>query len=116
MNEFLKNNHPCELDNKELNNFNTNDEISEIKLFNRDGADLRLVSEDGLLWRFKVDIEHKYILEYMRYGLEKDNRTICMIDPSGGPYLTIGSKIGQDFVIDAFVELDEELLIHTNCI
>ena len=114
MNEFLKNNHPCELDNKELNNFNTNDEISEIKLFNRDGADLRLVSEDGLLWKFKVDIKHKYVLEYMRYGLEKDNRTICMIDPSGGPYLTIGSKIGQDFVIDAFVELDGECLIHTN--
>jgi hypothetical protein len=114
MNEFLKNNHPCELDNKELNNFNTTDEIQEIKLFNRDGADLRLVSEDGLLWRLKVDIEHKYILEYMRYGLEKDNRTICMIDPSGGPYMTIGTKIGQDFVIDAFVELDGECLIHTN--
>ena len=114
MNEFLKNNHPCELDNKELNNFNTNGKILEIKLFNRDGADLRLISEDGLLWKFKVDIEHKYILEYMRYGLEKDNRTICMIDPSGGPYMTIGTKIGQDFVIDAFVELDGECLIHTN--
>ena len=50
----------------------------------------------------------------MRYGLEKDNRTICMIDPSGGPYMTIGTKIGQDFVIDAFVELDGECLIHTN--
>lgn len=114
MNEFLKNNHPSELDNKELNNFNTKDEIPEIKLFNRDGANLRLVSEDGLLWRFKVDNEHKYVLEYMRYGLEKDNRTICMIDPSGGPYMTIGTKIGQDFVIDAFVELDGECLIHTN--
>lgn len=86
----------------------------EIKLYNRDGADLRLVSEDGLLWRFKVDTEHQYVLEYMRYGLENDNRTICMIDPSGGPYLTIGSKIGQDYVIDAFIELDGEYLIHTN--
>ena len=88
--------------------------MNEIKLFNRDGADLRLVSEDGLLWRFKVDAEHKYVLEYMRYGFEKDNRTIYMIDPSGGPYMTIGTKIGQDFVIDAFVELDGECLIHTN--
>jgi len=88
--------------------------MNEIKLFNRDGANLRLVSEDGLLWRIKVDIEHKYVLEHMRYGLEKDNKTICMLDPSGGPYMTIGTKIGKDYIIDAFVELDEELLIHTN--
>ena len=85
----------------------------EIKLFNRDGADLYLVSEDENLWRFKVDDEHYYILEYMRYGIEKDGKTICMIDPSGGPYLTKGSKIGNDFVIDAFVEVDDECLIHT---
>lgn len=88
--------------------------MNEIKLFNRDGADLKLVSEDGLLWKFKVDTEHKYVLEYMRYGFEKDNRTICMIDPSGGPYLTIGTKVGQDYVIDAFIELNDELMVHTN--
>lgn len=114
MNEFLKNNHPCELDNKELNNFNVKNEIQEIKLFNRDGANLRLVSEDGLLWKFKVDTEHKYVLEYMRYGLENDNKTICMIDPSGGPYMTIGAKLNEKYVIDAFVEIDGECMIHTN--
>ena len=114
MNEILKNNHPCELDKCKSNDLNVNNKINEIKLFNRDGADLRLVSEDGLLWRIKVDTEHQYVLEYMRYGLENDNKTICMIDPSGGPYLTIGSKIGQDYVIDAFIELDGEYLIHTN--
>jgi hypothetical protein len=37
-----------------------------------------------------------------------------MVDPSGGPYMTIGTRIGKDFIIDAFIELDEELLIHTN--
>ncbi len=88
--------------------------MSEIKLFNRDGANLKLVSEDEKLWKFEVDTEHKYILEYMRYGLEDDNRTICMVDPSGGPYMTIGTRIGKDFIIDAFIELDGELLIHTN--
>ena len=86
----------------------------EIKLFNRDGADLRLVSEDEKLWKFKVDKKHTYVLEYMRYGLEKDNKTICMMDPSGGPYLTIGSRIGKDFIIDAFLEVDDECMIHTN--
>ena len=86
----------------------------EIKLFNRDGADLRLVSEAENLWKFKVDKKHEYVLEYMRYGIEKDNKTISMIDPSGGPYLTIGSKIGNDYIIDAFVEVDNECMIHTN--
>lgn len=114
MNEFLKNNHTCELDNCKSNDLNVNNKINEIKLFNRDGADLRLVSEDEQLWQFQVDDKHKYVLEYMRMGLESDNKTINMMDPSGGPYLTIGSKIGKDFVIDAFVELDGEYLIHTN--
>ena len=86
----------------------------EIKLFNRDGADLRLISDDEKLWKFKVDKKHAYVLEYMRYGIEKDNKTITMIDPSGGPYLTIGSKIGNDYIIDAFVEVDDECMIHTN--
>ena len=85
-----------------------------IKLYNRDGADLRLISEDEKLWKFKVDKKHAYIFEYMRYGLEKDNKTINMMDPSGGPYLTIGSRIGKDFIIDAFLEVDGECLIHTN--
>jgi hypothetical protein len=86
----------------------------EIKLFNRDGADLRLVSEDEKLWTFKVDKKHDYILEYMRYGLENDNKTINMMDPAGGPYLTIGTRIGKDFIIDAFLEVDGECMIHTN--
>lgn len=88
--------------------------MKEIKLYNRDGADLLLISEDDKLWRFKVDTKHKYIFEFMRYGLEEDNKTINMIDPSGGPYLTIGSKIGKDYIIDAFLEVDGEYMIHTN--
>lgn len=87
--------------------------MEEIKLFNRDGADLRLISEDKKLWKFKVDKKHAYVLEYMRYGVEKDGRTICMMDPSGGPYLTIGTKLGKDYIIDAFLEVDDECMIHT---
>ena len=114
MNEFLKNNYPSELDNKKLNNFNVSEKISEIKLFNRDNGNLKLISEDGKTWKFNVDEKHKYILEFMRYGLDDDNETINMVDPSGGPYLTIGSKIGNDLIINSFTEVDGELLIHTN--
>ena len=86
----------------------------EIKLFNRDGANLRLVSEDEKLWQFKVDLKHQYIFDHMRYELAEDNKTIQMLDPSGGPYLTIGTKLNNDYVIDAFIELDGILYIHTN--
>ena len=88
--------------------------MNEIKLFNGDGADLRLVSEDEKLWEFTVDDKHNYVLQHIRIGFEDDNKTICMIDPSDGPYLTIGTKIGQDFIIDAFIELDNKLMVHTN--
>jgi hypothetical protein len=88
----------------------------EIKLYNRDGADLRLVSDDELLWRFKVDKEHLYVLEYIRVGYMEDNKTIDMIDPSGGPYLSIGTKLNEKYIIDAFVDIDNELMIHTNSI
>jgi len=86
----------------------------EIQLFNRDGADLKLISEDEKLWEFIVDNKHNYVLQHIRIGFEHDNKTICMIDPVGGPYMTIGTKIGQDFVIDAFIELDDKLMVHTN--
>lgn len=87
--------------------------MKEIKLFNRDGADLRLVSEDGILWKFDVDKEHKYVLEYMRCGFENDNKTINMMDPSGGPYLSIGQRLSKDYIIDAFVEIGGKYMIRT---
>lgn len=87
--------------------------MKEIKLFNRDGANLRLVSEDGILWKFNVDKEHEYVLEYMRCGFENDNKTIIMIDPSGGPYLSKGQRLSKDYIIDAFVEIDGKYMIRT---
>lgn len=87
--------------------------MKEIKLFNRDGANLRLVSEDGILWKFNVDKEHEYVLEYMRCGFENANKTIIMIDPSGGPYLSKGQRLSKDYIIDAFVEIDGKYMIRT---
>lgn len=87
--------------------------MKEIKLFNRDGANLRLVSEDGILWKFNVDKEHEYVLEYMRCGFENGNKTIIMMDPSGGPYLSKGQRLSKDYIIDAFVEIDGEYMIRT---
>ena len=91
-----------------------NDEIlNKIKLFNRDGANLNLISEDGTLWAFNVDEKHKYIFEYCRVGYNNDNTEIEFIDPSGGPMLSCGQRLSKNYVIDSIVEVNGQLMIRT---
>ena len=91
-----------------------NDEIlNKIKLFNRDGANLNLISEDGILWTFNVDEKHKYILEYCRVGYKNDNTEIEFIDPSGGPMLSCGQRLSKNYVIDSIIEVNGQLMIRT---
>lgn len=87
--------------------------MKEIKLYNRDGANLKLVSEDGNLWKFQVDDKHKYILEYCRVGYQNEDKEIEFVDPSGGPMLSCGQTIGKDYVIDSIIDVDNQLMIHT---
>lgn len=87
--------------------------MKEIKLYNRDGADLKLVSEDDKLWKFQVDDKHKYILEYCRVGYQKGDKEIDFVDPSGGPMLSCGQRISEDYVIDFIIDADDQLMIHT---
>lgn len=74
-----------------------------LNLYNRDGADLRLVSnEDQSEWHLEVDKEHDYVLEYLRYGYSEagGNTIIDFIDPSGGPYLYPGYEINDYKIIE----------------
>lgn len=87
--------------------------MKEIKLYNRDGANLKLVSEDGNLWKFQVDDKHKYILEYCRIGYQNEDKEIEFVDPSGGPMLSCGQTISKDYVIDSIIDIDNQLMIHT---
>ena len=87
--------------------------MKEIKLYNRDGANLKLVSEDGNLWKFRVDDKHKYILEYCRIGYQNEDKEIEFVDPSGGPMLSCGQTISKDYVIDSIIDVDNQLMIHT---
>ena len=83
--------------------------MKKIKLYNRDGADLWLeqknlkeiepyISE----WELKVDKEHSYVLEFCRFigeYQEENDRinwdVIEAIDPSGGPFISLGDEFGQ---------------------
>ena len=87
--------------------------MKEIKLYNRDGADLKLVSEDGNLWKFQVDDKHKYILEYCRISYQNEDKEIEFVDPSGGPMLSCGQTISKDYVIDSIIDVNNQLMIHT---
>ena len=89
--------------------------MKDIKLYNRDGADLKLVSEDGKLWEFQVDKNHEYVLKYCRLGFKEDNKTIDFIDPAGGPFLRVGEKIENYYAaIDSIIEVDNKIKIHIN--
>lgn len=77
--------------------------MKKIDLFNRDGATLKLVSEDGKVWTFDVDKKHNYVLEYIRVGYEDDRKTIAFVDPSGGPFINVGYKLPNDLIVKSIV-------------
>ena len=79
--------------------------MKEIKLFNRDGANLKLVQkhlkeiEPHITeWELQVDEKHKYALEFCRYigdnFLEPE-----AIDPSGGPMINLGDEFEGKYKI-----------------
>ena len=79
--------------------------MKKIKLFNRDGADLKLVQkhlkeiEPHITeWELQVDEKHEYVLEFCRYigdnFLEPE-----AIDPSGGPMINLGDEFEGKYKI-----------------
>ena len=84
--------------------------MKEIKLFNRDGANLKLVQkhlkeiEPHITeWELQVDEKHKYVLEFCRYigdnFLEPE-----AIDPSGGPMINLGDEFEGKYKIIKIVD------------
>lgn len=87
--------------------------MNKIKLYNRDGADLWLeqktlkeiepyISE----WELKVDSKHSYVLEFCRfigeYQIENNKvnwDVIEAIDPSGGPFISLGDEFEGKYKI-----------------
>lgn len=76
-----------------------------ISLYNRDGADLKLVQKHLKEirpyiseWELQVDEKHKYVLEFCRYigdnFLEPE-----AIDPSGGPMISLGDEFENKYKI-----------------
>jgi hypothetical protein len=80
----------------------------KLRLLNRE-ADLWLEQcEDGS-WEFKSN--ESYITEYIQVGLNEDD-SIASVDPSGGPYITVGYKIG-DYTVSE-IRQDLHLILTLN--
>ena len=65
---------------------------------NRYGVEYNYVKCDDKLYRFDMSEEG---MKYMRFGGKEgqkgiDYRDLGMFDPSGGPYVSVGSKIYWD--------------------
>lgn len=88
----------------------------KIKLPNRDGADLYLEKIEDLennlsKWSLKVDKKHDYCLHYLRV-IGKYPDEIEAIDPSGGPYMSVGELIqATDNEIYRIKEIKQNLVI-----
>lgn len=75
----------------------------KINLYNRDGADLYLEKVKDIEphiseWKLQVDKKHSYCLEYIRVigdVVDRKVTNIEAIDPSGGPFLSIGDEISR---------------------
>ena len=74
--------------------------MEKIKLDNRYNASIWLEHIDEDLWQLKC--EDSKDLQYMRFIYEEDNKSIYAIDPSGGPFLSIGTVVGfeEKYIID----------------
>ena len=62
---------------------------------NRYGVEYSFVKYDDNLYRFNMDEEH---MKYMRFGGKEgqdgiDRTDLGFFDPSGGPFVVVGSKI-----------------------
>ena len=87
--------------------------MKEIRLFNRDGADLRLVQkhlkeiEPHITeWELQVDKKHNYVLEFVRFigNYDEDKNSVDWsvieaIDPSGGPFISLGDEFENKYKI-----------------
>lgn len=86
----------------------------KIQLYNRDGADLRLIKIRNIEpfiseWKLEVDSKHEYCLEHIRVIFNNSN--IEAIDPSGGPYLSISDELDYSLKSYKIVNITSDLTL-----
>lgn len=77
----------------------------------REHRNIYLKEIDPGVWQFCADKPDEWILEYMRCILDECGIEITAIDPSGGPFLSVGDKIGN-IIIDQIEIKDHKFLLY----
>ena len=95
----------------------------KIKLFNRDHANMWLeknkeVEPNIFEWKLKVDNAHKYCLEYLRVigelGENHKVKNIEAVDPSGGPFISLGDEFEDKYKIIKILDCTTFLISERN--
>lgn len=76
---------------------------------NRDGAHLWFENIKDNIYELKTD--KQYVLEYCRIGTT--DAEVIMVDPSGGPYISIGDVFG-DYILESIFYDDRCLRFELN--
>lgn len=100
------------MDNIESNTENnTNDQIV-IELGNRYRVKNKLVSNDG--YKFYLEFGNDFEADYCRFGLKEgftwDDNEYDFVDPSGGPFMRVGSQI-DDYMIERITSEDKKIVL-----
>lgn len=69
--------------------------MNKIKLHNRYNANIWIEHIDADLWQLRS--EKPEDLEFLRIGYENDNKTINFVDPSGGPFMSVGYQFNEEY-------------------
>ena len=82
--------------------------MNKIKLYNRDGANMWLeqiggANDETSWWQLKIDKNHEYCLEHIRVIFETYPSKILAVDPSGGPYISLGDEFEGKYKIIEFL-------------
>lgn len=76
---------------------------------NRDGAHLWFENIKDNIYELKTD--KQFVLEYCRIGTT--DAEVIMVDPSGGPYISIGDVFG-DYILESIFYEDRSLRFELN--
>lgn len=79
--------------------------MDDIKLTNRYDTNVFLKPICNGLYTLCFDDESEY--DYCRIATEKDG-TIVSVDPSGGPFMTIGYELANGEKVTSFFEFDAQ--------
>jgi hypothetical protein len=73
--------------------------MEKIEFYNRDGSEVWIekIGEEGW-WQLRMKPDQLFSYTHLLY--EDEGQGIYAVDPPGGPFLSVGTKIGERYMIE----------------